>query len=145
MIIKQRDPSTHLGGNTIGQIFGLQTGNVPDSFLIYIDQFIQGTQALLVRKNSCGMSFKKQTISIRTSMELWSLIICNLNISLGPLGFCFNSTYRVSFKMYNSEKLKDKTKIGNYFQLCGKNVDALYTDRIPPISGPLPHCGLETR
>lgn len=77
-------------------------------------------------------------------MELWSLITSNLNISLGPLVFFFNSTYRVSFKTYNSEKLKDKTKIGNYFQLCGKNVDALYIDRIPPISGPLPHCGLET-
>lgn len=117
----------------------LQTGNVPDSFLIYIDQFIQGTQALLVRKNLVARASKKQIISIRTSMELWSLITSNLNI-----GFFFNSTYRVSFKTYNSEKLKDKTKIGNYFQLCGKNVDALYTDRIPPISGPLPHCGLET-
>lgn len=45
--------------------------------------------------------------------------------------------------MYSTERLKDKTQIGNYLQLYGKNVTPLNIDGIPAVSVPCPTAAWE--
>lgn len=76
MVIKQRDPSIYLKSITIVRLLDLQTGKVPDSFLIYRPVH-PGDRGFADDEKSCDPSFKKQTISARTSIELWLLIVTN--------------------------------------------------------------------
>ena len=45
--------------------------------------------------------------------------------------------------MYSTERLKDKTQIGNYLQLYGKNVTTLNIDGIPAVRVPCPTAAWE--